>query len=210
MKVLLVNGSPREKGCTYTALCEVAGALEEAGMETEIFWIGSKPIQQCTACHRCTELGRCVFDDVVNRFLLLAEKADGFVYGAPVHFAGAAGGMVNFMGRLYYSATRQGAGPFRLKPAASISSARRAGTTVTLDQMNRYFLYAEEPVVGSCYWNQVHGDTPDQVRKDLEGLQTMRVLGRNMAWLLRAIDRAKEEGLALPEKEQKIWTNFIR
>lgn len=210
MHVILVNGSPHPHGCTYTALEIVAAALNEGGISTDIFQVGTKPLSGCIACRKCAKLGRCVFDDRVNEFVDLAEKADGFVFGSPVHYAAAGGAMTCFMDRAFYSSSGAGRPVFRLKPGAAVASARRAGTTATLDQLNKYMTLAEMPVVSSRYWNMVHGNTPDDVRQDLEGLQIMRVLGRNMAWLLRCREAGLKAGIAMPEAEQKVVTNFIR
>lgn len=211
MKVLLVNGSPHKEGCTYTALREVADTLEQEGIETEIFWIGNKPVGGCIACMKCQEKGACVFDDAVNRFRGKAYEADGFVFGSPVHYAGASGNMTAFMDRLFYSELKgNGNKAFYLKPAAAVVSARRAGTTVTFDQLNKYFTLQEMPVVSSRYWNMVHGTSAEQVKQDAEGLYTMRVLGRNMAYLLRCQEAAKRAGVALPKQEPAVFTNFIR
>jgi multimeric flavodoxin WrbA len=210
MKVLLVNGSPHEKGCTYTALEEVAATLNAEGVETEIFHIGNKPISGCIACRKCLELGRCVFHDSVNDFLELAQAADGFVFGSPVHYASAGGAITSFMDRLFFANMLSGKQAFYLKPAAAIVSARRAGTTATFEQLNKYFTISEMPVISSHYWNMVHGSTPDDVKKDLEGLQIMRTLGRNMAWFLKCKEAGIKAGVALPEREKRVSTNFIR
>ncbi len=209
MKVLLVNGSPHKEGCVYTALSEVAKELNNEGIETEIFWIGIKPISGCIACHKCSELGKCVFNDVVNEFAEKAKKADGFVFGTPVHYASASGAITSFMDRLFYS-TFSNQDIFRLKPAATIVSARRAGTTATFDQLNKYYTMNQMPVISSRYWNMVHGSTPDEVRKDEEGMQIMRILGKNMAYYLKCIEAGKEKGINPPELETITFTNFIR
>lgn len=206
MKVLLVNGSPNKAGCTYTALSEVAKTLNAEGIETEIFHIGNAPISGCKACRACKKLGKCVIDDLVNKFADKAQEADGFIFGSPVYYAAANGALVSFMDRLFFSAGKT----MRLKPAAAVASARRAGTTATLDIINKYFTICEMPIVSSRYWNMVHGSTPDDVLKDEEGLWTMRTLGRNMAYLLKAIGAAKKAGIPLPEREQGVFTNFIR
>ena len=206
MKVLLVNGSPHAKGCTYTALCEVAAALEKQGIETELFQIGTKPVSGCLGCGACIKTGKCVVDDVVNEFVEKAKAADGFVFGSPVHFANASGAITSFMDRAFYG---KGA-VYADKPAAAIMSCRRGGATATLDQLNKYFTISNMPIVSSQYWNMVHGNTPDEVRQDLEGLQTMRTLGINMAWLLKCIEAGKAAGIAMPEREAKVATNFIR
>lgn len=211
MKVLLVNGSPHEKGCTYTALCELAKTLKEEGVDAEFFWIGSAPIPGCSSCGACTKTGRCILEDKVNEFTALAEECDGFVFASPVHFAGMSGAMKSFMDRVFYSVRRKENNPFILKPAAAVVSARRAGTTPVLDQINKYLLYSQMLVPGSRYWNMVHGNTPEEVLRDEEGLQTLRVLGRNIAWLLKLKEAGKNAGIALPKREaQRISTNFIR
>ena len=206
MKVLLVNGSPHAKGCTYTALCEVAAALEKQGIETELFQIGTKPVSGCLGCGACIKTGKCVVDDVVNEFVEKAKAADGFVFGSPVHFANASGAITSFMDRAFYG---KGA-VYADKPAAAIMSCRRGGATATLDQLNKYFTISNMPIVSSQYWNMVHGNTPDEVRQDAEGMQTMRTLGTNMAWLLKCIEAGKAAGIAMPEREAKVATNFIR
>lgn len=211
MKVLLVNGGPHKEGCTYTALQEVEKTLNEEGIETEIFWIGNKPVGGCIACKKCKDLGKCVFNDVVNQFVEKAQEADGFIFGSPVHFAGATGNMTSFMDRAFYSPFQAGKGEvFLYKPAAVIISARRAGTTATYDQLNKYFGITQMPIISSRYWNMVHGQTPNDVRKDEEGMQTMRILGRNMAYYLKCIEAGKEKGIALPKQEKINFTNFIR
>jgi multimeric flavodoxin WrbA len=211
MKVLLVNGSPHEKGCTYTALKEVSKTLDEEGIDTEIFWIGIKPIVGCIACKSCQKTGRCVFNDIVNDFRTIAKDADGFIIGTPVHYAAAGGAITSFMDRLFYSETYGNGGKaFLLKPAAAVISARRAGTTSTFDQINKYFTISEMPIIASRYWNMVHGSKPEDVLKDKEGLYTMRVLGRNMAYFLKCKRAGIEAGIALPIRETPVFTNFIR
>ena len=211
MKVILVNGSPNKNGCTYTALCEVEKTLNEADIETEIFWIGTKPIIGCTACMKCREKGKCTFDkDVVNEFTEKAYEADGFIFGSPVYYAGATGAITSFLDRAFYSSS-QGSGleAFKHKPASVICSARRGGTTATYDQLNKYLGISQMPIISSFYWNMVHGNTPEEVKQDLEGLATMRQLGRNMAFFLKCIEAGKKDGLT-PEEEPKIAFNFIR
>lgn len=203
MKVLLINGSPHKFGCTYTALSEVEKALNENGIETEIFHIGTAPISSCTACRGCSN-NRCVIDDVVNSALEKAEAADAFVFGSPVHYAGISGSMKSFMDRFFFAAEH------KLKPGAAVVSCRRAGSSAALDILNKYMTIAQMPVVSSGYWNMVHGNTPDEVRQDLEGMWVMRTLGRNMAWLLKSIEAGRKNGLAFPEAEPKPITNFIR
>ncbi len=207
MKVMLVNGSPHEKGCTYTALCEVAETLNKEGIETEIFWIGNKPVGGCIACGQCREIGKCVFDDVVNVFQQKAKEADGFVFGSPVHYAAASGNLTAFMDRLFYSGAKA---DYFMKPAAAVTSARRAGTTATFDQLNKYFTIQQMPIVSSRYWNMVHGSNAEQAKQDTEGMFTMRVLGRNMAYLLKCQEAGRKAGVELPEQEEPVWTNFIR
>lgn len=210
MKVLLINGSPHEKGCTYTALREVADSLEKEGIEADFFWIGTKPLPGCIACKSCIEKKQCVFNDKVNDFLAIAASADGFVFGSPVHYAAATGAITSFMDRVFYADLLAGRQSFYLKPAAAVVSARRAGTTATFDQLNKYFTISEMPVISSRYWNMVHGATPEDVKKDLEGLQIMRVLARNMAWFLKCKDAGMKAGVPFPAEEENIYTNFIR
>lgn len=206
MKVLLINGSPHEHGCTYTALHEVAGALERRQIETEIFWIGNRPVAGCVACRGCRKLGHCVVDDGVNQVLEMADGIDGLVIGSPVYYSGASGQMTSFLDRLFYAS----GGRFAKKPGAAVVSCRRGGATATFDQLNKYFTISNMPVVSSQYWNQVHGNTPEEVLRDEEGLQTMRTLGENMAWLLRCIQAGRQAGVPEPSYEEKIATNFIR
>ena len=210
MKVILVNGSPNEKGCTYTALSEVRGALLGEGIEAEIFHIGAQPVPGCAACGACAKLKKCVFNDRVNEFVSLARGADGFVFGSPVYFASMNGSMTSFMDRAFFSAMHGEDRPFYLKPAAAVCSARRAGTTATFDQMNKYFTISEMPVIASRYWNMVHGNTPEEVKQDLEGLLTMRILGRNMAWFLKCKEAGEKAGVPMPKREPGVSTNFIR
>ena len=211
MKVLLVNGGPHKDGCTYTALSEVAKTLNEENIKTEIFWVGNKPIAGCIACKTCAKTGKCVFDDVVNEFVEKAKDTDGFIFGSPVHYASASGAITSFMDRAFYSAFQGGKGDyFSFKPASVVVSARRAGTTATYDQLNKYFGITQMPIISSRYWNMVHGATPDDVRKDEEGMQIMRILGRNMAYYLKCIEAGKEKGIKLPEQEKTKFTNFIR
>ena len=211
MKVLLVNVSPNKKGCTYTALTEVEKTLNDSGIETEIFWIKTKPITGCIACMKCGEKGECTFDnDVVNEFVKKAYDADGFVFGSPVYYAGANGSMVSFLDRAFYSNSHGANGEaFKHKPGAVVCSARRAGTTSTYDQLIKYLGISQMPIVSSYYWNMVHGNTPEEVMQDEEGLSTMRQLGNNMAYLLKCIEAGKKEGVTLKE-EPKARTNFIR
>ena len=211
MKVLLVNGSPHKTGCTHTALEEIVATLKEEGITAEHYWIGSKPIGGCIGCFQCMKKQRCVFDDKVNEFTALAVDFDGFIFGSPVYYAGMNGGLMAFMDRVFFSASGQEPHPFRFKPAAAVVSARRAGTTSALDQMNKYFLHQQMPVISSRYWNMVHGNTPEEVRQDAEGLQILRVLARNMAWFLKLKDAGDRAGVPLPmQEETRIATNFIR
>ena len=211
MKVLLINGSPHEKGCTYTALNAVAEALQENGIEADFFHIGHKPLSGCIACKTCVSTGRCAIDDKVNEFLNLAEEYDGFVFGTPVHWAGASGALTSFLDRVFYADfCGNGGKRFYLKPAAAVMSARRAGTTATWDQVNKYFGLLQMPIINSRYWGMVHGSKPEDVKKDLEGMQVMRVLGRNMAYFLKCQEAGKKAGVPLPETEPAIFTNFIR
>ena len=208
MKVLLINGSPRAKGCTYTALSEVAKELEKENIETEIFHVGNKPIRGCTACGACSRnnSGKCIFDDdTVNIALEKVKEVDAFVFGSPVHYAAASGQITSFLDRFFYA----GEG-FQYKPGAAVVSCRRGGATAAFDQLNKYFTIANMPIVSSQYWNMVHGNTPEEVKQDLEGMQTMRTLGKNMAWLLKSIKAGKAAGIKLPEKEPRAVTNFIR
>lgn len=209
MKVLMVNGGPHKEGCTYTALKEVEKELKNEGIETEIFWIGVKPISGCIACKKCIENGKCIFDDAVNEFAEKCKNADGFVFGSPVHYAGATGALTSFMDRLFYS-TSSNRSLFKLKPATCVVSARRAGTTATFDQINKYFTINQMPIISSRYWNMVHGSNPDEVRKDEEGLQIMRILGKNMAYFLKCQEAGKKAGIPIPKEEQITFTNFVR
>jgi multimeric flavodoxin WrbA len=210
MNVLLINGSPHPHGCTYTALEEVAKTLNSEGIESRIFQVGTKPLAGCIACKTCAETGRCAFSDSVNDFVDLAKDADGFVFGSPVHYAAASGAITSFMDRAFYSDMNSGRKSFYLKPAAAIVSARRAGTTAAFDQLNKYFMISQMPVISSQYWNMVHGATPEDVQKDLEGLQIMRTLARNMAWFLKCKEAGIKAGVPFPEKEPHIRTNFIQ
>lgn len=207
MKVLLINGSPKSKGCTYTALSEVAKELEKENIEAEIFHIGNQPVRGCMACGACSDnIGKCIFnDDTVNIALEKAKEADGFIFGSPVHYAGASGMITSFLDRFFYAGNC-----FQYKPGAAVVSCRRGGATATFEQLNKYFTISNMPVVSSQYWNMVHGNTPEEVKQDLEGMQTMRLLGKNMAWLLKSIQAGKDAGISLPEREPRAVTNFIR
>ena len=205
MKVLLLNGSAHLNGCTFTALSEVAKTLNEQGVETEIFQLGNPALKDCSGCGACRKLGKCVVDDVVNEFVEKAKNCDGFVFGTPVYYAHPSGRILSFLDRAFYS----GKTAFQFKPACAIASARRAGTTASFDILNKYFTISNMPVVSANYWNNIHGFVAEDAMQDLEGLQVMRTLGRNMAWLLKCIELGKENGIDRPELEEKILTNFI-
>ncbi|MCA5964671.1 flavodoxin family protein [Blautia sp. RD014234] len=205
MKVLLIDGSPNEHGCTYTALSETAETLQKHGIDTEILYLGKKPVAGCIACGKCRETGKCVFDDKVNEVIDKLDSIDAIVVGSPVYYAGPSGQLTAFLDRLFYS----GGGRMAGKLGASVVSCRRGGASAAFDRLNKYFTISSMPVVSSQYWNQVHGFTPEDVRKDGEGLQTMRTLGENMAWLLKCIEAGREKGISLPEYEERIATHFI-
>lgn len=204
MRALLINGSPLRKGNTFIALTEVAKALEENGVDTEIVQLGNKPVRGCIACGKCAERGRCVFNDELYASVIekLAD-ADAFIVGSPVYYAGANGSLCALLDRLFYSASDL----LEYKPAAAVTVARRGGTTSAFERLNKYFAMSNMPIVGSQYWNILHGAVPGEVSLDGEGLQTMRTLGNNMAWLLKSI---KNGGQPLPKQEPSIRTNFIR
>lgn len=193
MKVVLVNGSRREKGCTYTALNEIAGVLNEAGIETQMFHVGLKAVNG-------------EMDSIVDEVAQAVKSADGFIVGSPVYYASPSGEVVAFLDRLWGKAEAD----LRFKPGAAICSARRGGTSATLDVLNKYFLFNQMPLISSRYWNMVHGNTPEDVMKDEEGVQIMRTIGTNMAWILESIEAGKKAGVKQPEAQQKIFTNFIR
>lgn len=205
-KVLLINGSPHQFGCTYTALKEVADTLGKNGVETEILYLGTKPVAGCIACGKCGQTGRCVFDDQVNRVLDKLDEYSGIVVGSPVYFAGPTGQICAFLDRLFYC----GGGRMAGKIAASVVSCRRGGASASFDRLNKYFGISNMHIAGSQYWNQIHGKTPAQAVKDLEGLQTMRTLGQNIAWLIKSIEAGEAAGLAAPEYEKTQITNFIQ
>ena len=211
MKVLLVNGSSHKEGCTYTALTEVEKSLNKEGIETDIFWIGNKPISGCIACKACVKLKKCVFNnDKVNEFIEIAKDYDGFIFGTPVHWAAASGAITSFLDRVFYADSCGGRKSFYLKPAATVISARRAGTTATFDQINKYFGILQMPIITSQYWNMVHGAKPEEVKQDLEGMQIMRTLGRNIAFFLKCKEAGIKAGVKLLEVEPTVFTNFIR
>ncbi len=208
MKILLVNGSPRGKKCTYTALKIAAEEIEANGIETEIIDVGKNPIRGCIGCMGCAGKGKCVFgdEDGVNEFIEKMRECDGLIIGSPVHYASASGAITSFMDRACYS----GGSALAYKPGAAVVSCRRGGASAALDQLNKYFTILNMPVVSSNYWNMVHGVTAEDVLKDEEGVQTMKILGKNMAWLVKAVNFAEMNGIKHPETETKIKTNFIR
>lgn len=204
-KVLLINGSPNEKGCTYTALAEIMTTLQKNGIETELVYLGKKPIAGCIACGKCYQTKRCVFQDQVNEILNRLDEYDGLIVGSPVYYAGPAGQLCAFLDRLFYCAGKKMQG----KLAASIVSCRRGGASAAFDRLNKYFGISNMHIIGSQYWNQVHGKKPEDVYKDQEGLQTMRTLALNMAWMLKNLEIGKKH-ISSPEYEEKIYTNFIK
>ena len=206
-RILLINGSPRSGGCTYTALHEVADTLEKNGIKTELIEIGSRPVAGCIACGKCRETGKCVFnDDAVNRISEKLDEYDGIVVGSPVYYAGPSGQICAFLDRLFYSNGGRMAG----KIGAAVVSCRRGGASSAFDRLNKYFQISNMVVASSQYWNQVHGNTPEEVRQDIEGMQTMRTLGQNIAWLVKSIQTARDNGVQAPVYEPKAFTNFIR
>ena len=205
MKVLLINGSPNAKGCTYTALEEVSKTLNQEGIETEIIHVGNKDIRGCIACRKCKTNGKCVFNDIVNEVDPKFNECDGIIIGSPVYYASANGTLISFIDRLFYSMPADKT----MKVGAAVVSCRRGGNTSTFDEINKYFTISGMPVASSQYWNMVHGNSPEEVKQDLEGMQTMRTLGKNMAFLMKSIQLGKEQ-FGLPEKESHIFTNFIR
>ncbi|MCI5503148.1 MAG: flavodoxin family protein [Anaerobutyricum sp.] len=208
MKVLLLNGSPHTEGCTNRALQEIIKELHKEGIETELMQVGIHTIRGCKGCGMCrkNKLGKCIFgDDPVNVAIAKMEECDGLIVGSPVHYAGAAGDITSFLDRMFYASKG-----FPYKPGAAIVSCRRAGSTAALEQLNKYFMMNNMPLVPSAYWNMVHGNTPEEVEQDKEGLMVMRTVGRNMAWMLKSIEAGKAAGLTLPPDEGKIRTNFIR
>ena len=202
MKVVLINGSPHRKGNTFIALSEVAGALEKEGVQTEIIQLGIKAVQGCIACNKCAELGHCVFQDTLyNQVREALQEADGIVVGSPVYYAGPNGAICALLDRVFYSCSEL----LAYKAGASVAVCRRGGASATFDRLNKYFTILNMPVVSSQYWNSVHGMRPGEATEDAEGLQTMRMLGRNMAWLLKGVKREER-----PEPELRVMTNFIR
>ncbi len=206
MKVILVNGSPHANGCTYTALRVIEEVLQQNGIETEIFQTGNQPLAGCIGCNACLKNGKCFRDDCVNVFVEKAKMADGFVFGTPVHYASASGSITSFLDRAFY-----GKGSvFQGKPGASVVSCRRGGASAAFDQMNKYFTINSMPIVSSTYWNQVHGNTPDEVMQDKEGILTMENLANNMAWMLKCIEAGRKAGIEFPKQDLSVKTNFIR
>ncbi len=211
MKVLMLNGSPHEHGNTYLALCEMQKVFEDDNIESEIVHVGVKPVVSCISCGGCEKLKKCVFDDDgVNNFVQKMIESDALVVGTPVHYAGATGAVTSFLGRAFYSGWRSGKNPYTLKPACAVAVARRAGTSATLDQINKFFTIAQMPIISGRYWNNVYGQTPGQVNNDLEGMQNLRYVAKNMAYFLKLIKLGKETGVNPPIQEDAVFTNFVR
>ena len=205
MKVILFNGSPKKNGCTYTALSEIEKELNKAGINTEIFHAGAAT-KGCLGCGYCAKNGKCITDDCVNEAAKLVKEADGFVFASPVHYAAASGMMTSFLDRLFMTASND----MKHKPCAVATSCRRGGSTATLEQLIKYPEINQMPIVTSQYWNMVHGNTPEEVVQDEEGMQTMRIIGKNMAWILKCIEAGKNAGINKPELEAKLKTSYIR
>lgn len=207
MKVLLINGSAKEKGCTYTALAEVQRALNEEGIETEILYLGTKPIADCMGCGKChKELnGKCVFNDIVNEIIEKAKISDGFIFGTPVYYSHPSGRILSVLDRVFYAGKKN----FEFKPGAAISSARRGGTTSSMDVLNKYFSISQMPIVSSTYWNNIHGNLPSETIQDEEGIDIMYNLGKNMAWMLKCIKIGNENGIKHPNNVTR-KTNYIK
>ena len=203
MKVLILNGSPKSNGCTARALKEVENTLNNEGIETETILVGNKDIRGCISCGFCHENGKCVFNDLVNETATKFKEADGIIIGTPVYYAGANGNLISFLDRLFYSTTFDKT----MKVGAGVISSRRAGSTSAFDEINKYFTICNMPIVSSSYWNEVHGFSAEDVEKDLEGLQTMRNLGRNMAFMIKSIKLGKEK-FGLPQNERDSFTSF--
>ncbi len=210
MKVLLFNGSPHADGCTNRALVEIAKTLKEENINSEIYQISNKGVLPCKACYACRKTGKCVIDDEVNAFVDYACGFDGFIFGSPVHYASASGSITAFLDRAFFVNSSSGKKAFEFKPASAIASARRAGTTAALDQLNKYFTITQMPIISGRYWNMVHGAAKEDIEKDLEGLQNMRFLARNMAWFLKLKEAGEKAGVELPKQEKVIYTNFVR
>lgn len=204
-KILMINGSPNEYGCTYTALNEVATTLKKHNIESEIVYLGKKAVQGCIACMYCRTHGRCVFNDKVNELAERMNEFSGLVLGSPVYYAGPSGQICSFLDRFFFSQSNA----FANKVGASVVSCRRGGATAAFDRLNKYFTICNMIVAGSQYWNMVHGFTPEDVHKDLEGLQTMRTLGENLAFILKSIEAGRGAGVAAPRYEEIVWTHFI-
>ena len=204
-KILLINGSPHKNGCTYTALSEIKKTLAAEGVESEILWLGKAPMANCIACNKC-ENGRCVQDDIVNEIAARLDEFDGIVTGSPVYYAGPSGQICAFLDRLFYSNGSR----MRGKLGAAVVSCRRGGSTAAFNRLNMYFMMNNMVVPTSQYWNQIHGNTPEEALQDTEGLQTMRILAKNMAWLIKCIELGKANGINVPEREPRMATNFIR
>ena len=206
MKVLLVNGSPNKAGCTYTALKEIADQLEIHGIESEFFHLGNAPVAGCIACHACDDGSPCMLnDDVYNHFIAAAKDADAYIFGSPVYYASINANFGCLLDRAFFSQGKI----FHYKPTAAIVSSRRGGSGSAFDRLNKYFTISNMLVVSSRYWNHVHGNTPEEVKQDLEGLQIMRTLADNMAWILKVIEHSKDE-IPYPTLDNKVRTNFIR
>ncbi len=206
MKTLLINGSPNEHGCTYTALHEVEKTLQRHSIETEMLYLGKQPIAGCIACMHCMQAGHCFRNDIVSHIQERLDEFDALVIGSPVYYSGPSGQLISFLNRLFLATEGRMAG----KLGAAVVSCRRGGASATFEQLNQYFTIANMPIVASQYWNSVHGFTPDDVRQDAEGLQTMRSLGENMAWLLKCIDCGRKNGINRPEYEPRVRTHFIQ
>ena len=205
MKVILVNGSSHEDGCTHTALCEVASAIQAEGIETEIFWVGSKELSGCLDCGNCNDLhGNCIFAKRAEEFIEAAKTADGFVFGSPVHYDAAAKNMVSFMNRVFYSSARD---TFYLKPAAAIITARSGGTTATLKQLHEYCFTAQMPIIPSKYWNMIHGMSSEQIKQNVEAMKNMRNLGKNIAWFLKCKEAGEKADILTPREAKKAALN---
>lgn len=205
MKVLLINGGPHKNGSTNRALQEIADTLKENGIESEILWLGNDSIGGCMSCGTCKKTGECARNDIVNEIGKKADQYSGFIFGSPVHYAAASGAISSFMDRFFYTYGKT----LYMKPAAAVVSCRRGGASAAFDELNKYFTICNMPVVPSQYWNQIHGSNAEEASLDLEGLQTMRTLARNMAYMLKCFEAGKENGIEPPEREKQIRTNFI-
>lgn len=206
MKVLMLNGSPKANGNTNAALLEVGRTLENEGISYEIFQMCGKPVRDCIGCGQCGEKGCAFNDDDVNEFIAKAKEADGFVFGTPVYYAHPSGRILSFLDRAFYA----GGAAFRFKPGASVAVARRGGSSASFDCLNKYFGIAQMPVVGSTYWNMVYGRVPGEAEQDLEGMQTMQNLAKNMAWMMKCFELGRKNGIALPDTSAVVRTDFIR